>query len=101
VPFAQSYLDGLQQALRLRPENTTVVVLFLGSTIGNFEPNRAVEFLDSVRGLLRRGDVFYLSADLEKNRDQMIAAYDDSIGATAALASRSVGSLRSGEYASR
>jgi uncharacterized SAM-dependent methyltransferase len=60
-------------------------VLFLGSTIGNFEPDRAVEFLNSVRGLLRPGDVFYLSADLVKDRKQMIAAYDDPIGATAAF----------------
>lgn len=85
VPFAQSYLEGLEQAVRLRPPDTSVVVLFLGSTIGNFEPDRAVEFLKSVRGLLCRGDVFYLSADLVKDRKQMIAAYDDAIGATAAF----------------
>ena len=85
VPFAQSYLEGLEQAVRLRPPGTAVVVLFLGSTIGNFEPDRAVEFLKSVRGLLCRGDVFYLSADLVKDCKQMVAAYDDAIGATAAF----------------
>ena len=85
VPFAQSYLNGLEQALKLRPANTSVLALFLGSTIGNFEPARAVEFLKSVRGMLEPGDVFYLSADLEKERERMIAAYDDAIGATAAF----------------
>jgi len=85
VPFAQSYLDGLEQALRLRPAGTSVLVLFLGSTIGNFEPERAREFLSAVRQLLDSGDVFYLSTDLEKEASRMIAAYDDSIGVTAAF----------------
>src|SRR5262249_43192687 len=61
VPIAQSYLDGLDQALRLRPAGTSVLVLFLGSTIGNFEPGRAREFLTAVRHVLEPGDVFYLS----------------------------------------
>lgn len=85
VPFAQSYLDGLEQALRLRPSGTSVLVLFLGSTIGNFEPQRARDFLSDVRQLLDPGDVFYLSTDLEKEVGRMIAAYDDPIGATAAF----------------
>jgi L-histidine N-alpha-methyltransferase len=85
VPHAQSYLEGLEQAVRLRVEDTPALVLFLGSTIGNFEPERALEFVSSVRQALRPGDVFYLSADLEKNTERMIAAYDDSIGATAAF----------------
>jgi dimethylhistidine N-methyltransferase len=85
VPFAQSYLDGLEQALRLRPAETSVLVLFLGSTLGNFEPERAREFLSEVRQLLDPGDVFYLSTDLEKEVERMVAAYDDPIGATAAF----------------
>jgi dimethylhistidine N-methyltransferase len=85
LPHAQSYLDGLRQALRLRPVDTPVLVLFLGSTIGNFEPEDAVSFLSAIRSLLHRGDVLYLSADLEKEPDRMIAAYDDPIGVTAAF----------------
>ncbi|HEX4998156.1 MAG TPA: L-histidine N(alpha)-methyltransferase, partial [Terriglobia bacterium] len=85
VPIAQSYLEGLQEALRLRPAGTSALVLFLGSTIGNFEPDRAIEFLGSVRALLEPGDIFYVSADLEKNAPRMLAAYSDSIGATAAF----------------
>jgi len=85
VPLAQSYLEGLDQALRLRPKGTSVLVLFLGSTIGNFEPERAREFLSSVRQCLQPGDVLYLSTDLEKEPRRMIAAYDDPIGATAAF----------------
>jgi dimethylhistidine N-methyltransferase len=85
IPFAQSYLEGLREALRLRPANATVLVLFLGSTIGNFAPEQATEFLGSIRGVLHRGDILYLSADLEKDHERMVAAYDDSIGVTAAF----------------
>ena len=85
IPIAQSYLDGMDQALRLRPAGTSVLVLFLGSTIGNFDPDRAREFLTAVRHALEPGDVFYLSTDLEKDLNRMIAAYDDPIGATAAF----------------
>ena len=85
VPLAQSYLEGLRQGVRLRPAGTSVLVLFLGSTIGNFDPERAGEFLRDVREALQPGDVFYISADLEKDIGCMISAYDDSIGATAAF----------------
>ena len=85
VPFAQSYIEGLNQALRLRQPGTPVLVLFLGSTIGNFEPERAKEFLSRVRQVLEPGDLFYVSTDLEKDVDRMIAAYDDPAGVTAAF----------------
>jgi L-histidine N-alpha-methyltransferase len=85
VPFAQSYLDGLQQAVRMRPAGTTLLVLFLGSTIGNFEPARAEEFLCEIRQYLLPGDVFYLSTDLQKEVPRMIEAYDDPVGVTAAF----------------
>ncbi len=85
VPFAQSYLDGLQQSIRLRPAGTPLLVLFLGSTLGNFEPVRAEEFLGEIRQRLLPGDVFYLSTDLQKEIPRMILAYDDPIGVTAAF----------------
>jgi len=85
VPLAQSYLEGLQQALRLRRPETSVLVLFLGSTIGNFEPDRAKEFLSAAREALEPGDIFCVSTDLEKEVDRMKAAYADSIGVTAAF----------------
>jgi dimethylhistidine N-methyltransferase len=85
VPFAQSYLDGLREANRLRKPGTSMLVLFLGSTIGNFEPQKAVEFVYEVRKYLVPGDVFYLSTDLEKETNRMIAAYDDPTGVTSAF----------------
>ncbi len=85
VPLAQSYLDGLRQAVELRKPDTPLLLLFLGSTIGNFEPERAEEFFGDIRQLLLPGDVFYVSADLQKEIPRVIAAYNDSIGVTAAF----------------
>jgi L-histidine Nalpha-methyltransferase len=85
VPIAESYLNGLQQAVRVRPTGTTLLVLFLGSTIGNFDPDRAEAFLSDVRQLLMPGDVFFVSTDLQKETSRMILAYDDPAGVTAAF----------------
>jgi len=85
IPIADSYLSGLQQAVRARPTGTSLLVLFFGSTIGNFEPDRAEEFLFDVRQLLLPGDVFYLSTDLQKETERMILAYADPAGVTAAF----------------
>lgn len=85
VPFAQSYLDGLRQALELRVKGAPLLVLFLGSTLGNFDPARAEEFLANVRELMLPGDIFYISTDLQKETLRLIDAYDDAIGVTAAF----------------
>jgi dimethylhistidine N-methyltransferase len=85
VPLAQSYLDGLRQAVDLRQTRKPILVLFLGSTLGNFDPERAEEFLGDVRRLMLPGDALYLSTDLQKDIPRLIAAYDDSIGVTAAF----------------
>jgi L-histidine N-alpha-methyltransferase len=84
-PIAQSYLAGMASAVGRRPSGEPLLVLFLGSTIGNFERGRAVEFLQALRRLLQPGDALLLGADLVKDRDQMLRAYDDSIGLTAAF----------------
>ena len=44
-----------------------------------------MEFLRRVRRTLRGGDTLLLSTDLEKPAAQLIAAYDDGIGVTAAF----------------
>lgn len=84
-PLAQSYLDGMASAVRRRSGQEPLLVLFLGSTIGNFERRRAVDFLKALRGSLRPGDALLIGADLVKDRDQMLRAYDDAIGLTAAF----------------
>jgi L-histidine Nalpha-methyltransferase len=84
-PLAQSYLDGMASAVRRRSGEEPLLVLFLGSTIGNFERRYAVDFLKALRGSLRPGDALLIGADLVKDRDQMLRAYDDAIGLTAAF----------------
>jgi uncharacterized SAM-dependent methyltransferase len=80
-----SYITGLERAVRLRRGTTPVLVLFLGSTIGNFDTDEAEQFCRNVRGMLKAGDVFLVSTDLEKAIDQLVAAYDDALGVTAAF----------------
>jgi len=60
-------------------------VLFLGSTIGNFDRPAAVEFLAKIRRILQAGDSLLLGTDLEKPSAQLLAAYDDELGVTAAF----------------
>ena len=84
-PLAQSYLDGMASAVGTRLVEQPLLVLFLGSTIGNFERLRAVDFLQALRRSLRPGDALLIGADLVNDRDQMLRAYDDPIGLTAAF----------------
>ena len=67
--------DGDAPALRL--------VAFLGSTIGNLEPDQRAAFLARVRAQLRPEDFFLLGTDLVKDEATLIAAYDDASGVTA------------------
>jgi dimethylhistidine N-methyltransferase len=85
VPIEDSYLNGLTSASKLREPGRSMLVLFLGSSIGNFEPDVARNFLTSVRQSLQPGDVFLLSTDLVKPVDRMLAAYDDRLGLTSAF----------------
>ncbi len=61
------------------------LVAFLGSTIGNFEPDQRARFLGEVTALLTPSDRFLLATDLAKPPDRLVAAYDDSAGVTAAF----------------
>ena len=85
VGFERPYLDGLLAAASRRGEDDHLLVLFLGSTIGNFDRDAAERFLTEVRRILSAGDALLLGTDLEKPLPQLLAAYDDSIGATAAF----------------
>jgi len=59
------------------------VIAFLGSTIGNLEPQERAVFLRSVAAVLRPGDAFLLGTDLVKNAERLLRAYDDAAGVTA------------------
>jgi dimethylhistidine N-methyltransferase len=85
VGFERPYLDGLLAAASWRRENERLLVLFLGSTIGNFDRDAGERFLAEVRQVLYPGDALLLGTDLQKPLPQLVAAYDDSIGVTAAF----------------
>jgi len=69
----------------LPPRRARTVVLFLGSTIGNLDPEAAVAMLRDLRSALRPGDALLLGADLRKERAILEAAYDDPLGVTASF----------------
>ena len=85
VPMAASYLDGLSAVSEKRACGQRMLVLFLGSTIGNFEPDDARRFLSDVRLSLAPGDALLLGTDLVKPEEQLLSAYDDPAGVTAAF----------------
>jgi L-histidine N-alpha-methyltransferase len=61
------------------------LVLYIGSSIGNFEPGEARGLLESVRDALIPGDALLLGVDMVKDRDTLLTAYDDAAGVTAAF----------------
>lgn len=61
------------------------MVLYIGSSIGNFEPADALEILRDVQATLTPGDVLLLGVDMVKDRQTLLNAYDDAAGVTAAF----------------
>ena len=73
-----------------RPDDGSVLALYIGSSIGNFGPEEARSILRKLRKQVKKtGDAILLGVDLAPNRDktveQLIAAYDDAAGVTAAF----------------
>ena len=85
VGVEREYLDGLREVAALRAGGVSLLVLFLGSTIGNFDSGADARFLSEVRSVLAPGDSLLLGADLVKPIEQMLEAYDDPQGVTAAF----------------
>ena len=83
--FEAEYLDGLAAVAERREPGQKLLVLFLGSTIGNFDRPAGEAFLARVRQAMRPGDRLLLSTDLVKPEPVLIAAYDDQAGVTAAF----------------
>jgi dimethylhistidine N-methyltransferase len=83
--FEREYLDGLLEVAAQRKPGQHLLVLFLGSTIGNFDRMAGLKFLNQVRRILQPGDSLLLGTDLEKSSAQLLAAYDDELGVTAAF----------------
>src|SRR5271165_1291398 len=72
VGFEREYLDGLLEVAARRREGQRIMVLFLGSTIGNFDRPADVSFLKEIRMILEPGDSLLLGTDLEKPVPQLV-----------------------------
>lgn len=79
-PIVADYTRGLNGIGQLKRRK---LALYLGSSIGNFEPDAAVSVLRQVRASLRPGDALLLGTDLVKNAALLRAAYNDKCGVTA------------------
>jgi L-histidine N-alpha-methyltransferase len=88
VAITSDYLGGLNKICNLIDASDNIpkkkVMFFLGSSIGNFEPEETKSFLKSVKSAMRTEtrDSFFISFDLEKNSDVLEAAYNDLAGKT-------------------
>jgi L-histidine Nalpha-methyltransferase len=85
VGYEKPYLEGLRSVADGRGERDHLLVLFLGSTIGNFDRDKGEEFLREMRAILQPGDALLLGTDLEKSIELQLLAYDDPAGVTAAF----------------
>jgi len=80
-----TYDSGLAALSGVRPHAAPMLTLLLGSNVGNFEDDEAVAFLRRVRDAGRAGDWLLLGADLVKPERDLVLAYDDPLGVTAAF----------------
>jgi L-histidine N-alpha-methyltransferase len=83
LPLAMDYTNGFAFEPTGRDERR--LVLYIGSSIGNFEPEQAAHLLAKVRAQLHPGDGMLLGVDLVKDEQTLLAAYDDAAGTTAAF----------------
>ena len=84
VPHEMSFDDGLDAIARTSSDERTLV-LFLGSNIGNFESRASAALLDRIACSLRHGDALLVGADLVKPEPDLLMAYDDPLGVSAAF----------------
>jgi L-histidine Nalpha-methyltransferase len=78
-PIVADYTEGMRQKFTASRR----LVLYIGSSIGNFSPTDALEVLRGVRSQLSSGDCLLLGTDMVKDRNLLLAAYDDAAGVTA------------------
>jgi L-histidine Nalpha-methyltransferase len=83
--------DGLDAIMRVEDDavredsGERTLVLFLGSNIGNFDQRGSAALLDRIAASLTPGDAFLIGADLVKPERDLLVAYDDPLGVSAAF----------------
>ena len=81
-PIVADYTGGVPALSRITGRK---LVLYIGSSIGNFEPPQAIRILRRIRQTLRSGDALLLGADYAKSSKILVPAYDDAQGVTASF----------------
>ena len=85
VAHAAEYEAGLREVAARSAGGGHTLVVFLGSNIGNFDPPAAAALLQSIRRTLSPGDAVLVGTDLVKPETELLLAYDDPLGVTAAF----------------
>ena len=87
IGISSDYLDGVDKATSFIATDGQIpdrkLIIFLGSSIGNFEPNESISFLKKLRSKMEKNDTLLLGIDLHKNKKVLEAAYNDEKGITA------------------
>jgi dimethylhistidine N-methyltransferase len=81
-PIVADYTGGVEALNRISGRK---LVLYIGSSIGNFELDESIRMLRRIRRSLRSGDALLLGADFAKSSKILLPAYNDSQGITAAF----------------
>jgi dimethylhistidine N-methyltransferase len=84
VTHQASFEEGLDRVVRTESDEQTLA-LFLGSNIGNFDPRTSSTLLDRIAASLTPGDALLIGADLVKPERDLLLAYDDPLGVSAAF----------------
>jgi dimethylhistidine N-methyltransferase len=85
--ICSDYVSGLMKIndfMKMKnniPKNK--LIIFLGSSIGNFDPKEAKNFLCSLKRYIRQEDALLIGIDLEKDKTILDKAYNDKMGITA------------------
>ncbi|CAN5300561.1 L-histidine N(alpha)-methyltransferase [soil metagenome] len=80
-PEQGDYFNTLETFQKL--SDNKKIILFLGSNIGNFSEEQALEFFKELRELMNENDFLFIGFDLHKNPKTILRAYADSLGVTA------------------
>ncbi len=81
ISVAAEYDEGLRQ-LNMHSEQPKLI-LWLGSSIGNFKPEEAIDFLKNIVKMMSPNDFFLIGFDLQKEKNLLLKAYNDAQDVTA------------------
>lgn len=82
-PLEGNYFELLKAPIWKQDRPT--LMLYLGSNIGNFNPEQTLGLLDNMQNAMARGDWLLVGFDLKKDPAIILSAYNDSVGITKAF----------------